>query len=120
MNLAPLRRRLGWRLFLSYLVVVLVGVSVLMLAELLEAALGAVALALVAVGAFFLFGHGNNEPAKPVGVAGQPNLVVDRERLDFGKVPVEQLVKAEFELSNTGDQPLQILGAPQVEVREGC
>jgi flagellar basal body-associated protein FliL len=82
--------------------------------------LAGLALALVAFGAFFLFGRGNEEPAGPVEVAGQPNLVVDRGQIDFGKVPVEQVVKAEFELSNTGDQALQILGVPQVEVREGC
>jgi flagellar basal body-associated protein FliL len=79
-----------------------------------------IALVLVAVGAFFLFGRSDNEPPKPVETAGRPNLAVDREQIDFGKVPVEQVVKSEFELSNTGDQPLQILGAPQVEVREGC
>jgi hypothetical protein len=78
------------------------------------------ALAFVAIGAFFLFGRGNGAPAKPVEVAGQPNLVVDREQIDFGKVPMDKPVLAEFELSNTGDQPLQIVGAPQVEVREGC
>jgi hypothetical protein len=78
------------------------------------------ALALVAIGAFFLFGRANNAPAKPVDVAGQPNLVVDRERIDFGKVPMDQMVRAEFELSNTGDQPLQLAGVPQVEVRDGC
>lgn len=82
--------------------------------------LAGIALALVAIGAFFLFGHGDSEPAQPVEVAGQPNLAVDRQQIDFGKVPVEQVVKAEFELSNTGDQALQILGVPQVEVREGC
>lgn len=82
--------------------------------------LAGVALALVAFGAFFLFGRSDNQPAKPVEMAGQPNLVVDREQIDFGRVPVEQVVKPEFELSNTGDQPLQIVGVPQVEVREGC
>lgn len=82
--------------------------------------LGVIALALVTIGAFFLFSRGSSEPARPIEVAGQPNLAVDRGQIDFGKVPVEQTVKAEFELSNTGDQPLQILGVPQVEVREGC
>lgn len=82
--------------------------------------LGGIALVLVALGAFFLLGRGNGEPARPVEVAGQPNLAVDREQIDFGKVPVEQVVEAKFALSNTGDQPLQILGAPQVEVRAGC
>jgi flagellar basal body-associated protein FliL len=81
---------------------------------------GGIALALVAIGAFFLLSSGEDQPPKPVEVAGQPNLTVDRQQIDFGMVPVEQVVKAEFELSNTGDQALQIVGAPQVEVREGC
>jgi flagellar basal body-associated protein FliL len=82
--------------------------------------LAGIALALVAIGAFFLFGRGDREPAKPVEVVGQPHLAVNRQQIDFGRVPVEQVVRAEFELSNTGDQALQILGVPQVEVREGC
>lgn len=82
--------------------------------------LGGIALALVAISAFYLFGRDVDQPSKPVEVAGQPNLAVNRGQIDFGKVPVEQVVTAEFELSNTGDQPLRILGAPQVEVREGC
>ena len=47
-------------------------------------------------------------------------LVVDREEIDFGPVKFEKVVKATFKLSNGGDEPLQIIGTPQVEVREGC
>lgn len=83
-------------------------------------AVAALALVLVAVGAFFLFNRGTSAPAKPAEVAGRPQLAVDREQIDFGKVPLDVPVQAKFELRNTGDQVLQIQGAPQVEVREGC
>jgi len=46
---------------------------------------------------------------------------VDRQQIDFGKVPLDKPVKATFMLSNVGDQPLQILGEqPVVEVKQGC
>ena len=42
------------------------------------------------------------------------------QQIDFGKVPLDIPVKATFKLSNVGDQPLQILGQPIVEVKQGC
>ena len=39
---------------------------------------------------------------------------------DFGRVPLDIPVRATFTLSNDGDQPLQILNQPVVEVKEGC
>lgn len=77
------------------------------------------ALVLIMIGLFALF-RGAAAPASPVEVAGQPRLAVDREQVDFGKVPVDKLVRAEFQLSNTGDEALQLLSTPVVEVREGC
>ncbi len=49
-----------------------------------------------------------------------PRLVADPATLDFGRVRVEQPVRAAFTLRNTGDQPLQILEVPRVEVVDGC
>lgn len=51
---------------------------------------------------------------------GTPNLQVDQTSLDFGDVPVNQMVKASFKLSNTGDGALTIVTPPVPEVVEGC
>lgn len=56
----------------------------------------------------------------PTQTAGGPRLAVDKEEIDFGRVPINKTVKAIFRLRNTGDQPLQVLGEPRIEVREGC
>jgi len=77
------------------------------------------ALALILVGVFVLQ-RGTAAPSMPVEVAGKPRLAVDREQIDFGKVPFDKPVRAEFELSNVGDEALQLLAIPTVEVREGC
>jgi HYDIN/CFA65/VesB-like, Ig-like domain len=53
-------------------------------------------------------------------VTGSPELSVDRDSIDFGKVPLNQTVRAEFKLKNVGDRPLRILGQPRVELVKGC
>ncbi len=53
-------------------------------------------------------------------MAGRPSLVADRQQIDFGKVPLDIPVKATFKLTNVGDQPLQVLNQPVVEVKQGC
>jgi hypothetical protein len=40
--------------------------------------------------------------------------------VDEGYVRFNVPVRTTFRLSNVGDQPLQILGQPQVELVEGC
>jgi hypothetical protein len=65
-------------------------------------------------------GRGSSGPSSPAPVAGQPKLLLDREQIDFGKVPLDLPVKAAFKLTNVGDQPLQILNQPVVEVKQGC
>jgi len=45
---------------------------------------------------------------------------MDKEEIDFGRVQINKAVKANFRLTNAGDQPLRILGEPQIEVRQGC
>jgi hypothetical protein len=67
-----------------------------------------------------LAGRGSSGTSVPAQVNGKPSLVVDREQIDFGKVPLDIPVKATFKLSNAGDQPLQIVGQPLVEVKQGC
>jgi hypothetical protein len=56
----------------------------------------------------------------PILATNMPRLAVDQKTMDFGKVPLDIPVKATFKLTNVGDQPLQILNKPIVEVRQGC
>jgi hypothetical protein len=64
------------------------------------------------------------EPAStsdiPILETNMPRLAVDQKSIDFGKVPLDIPVKATFKLSNVGDLPLQILGQPAIEVKQGC
>ena len=56
----------------------------------------------------------------PSSVAGVPRLAVDRTTVDEGYVKFGTPVHETFHLSNAGNQPLQILGTPQVELVQGC
>jgi hypothetical protein len=51
---------------------------------------------------------------------GAPRLAVDQTAVDEGYVQFDALVRTTFRLSNVGDQPLEILGEPMVELVEGC
>jgi hypothetical protein len=53
-------------------------------------------------------------------VSGGPKLKVDQTVIDEGDVKLDTPVRTTFRLSNVGDQPLIILGQPQVELIEGC
>ncbi len=53
-------------------------------------------------------------------VTGSPRLSVDRDSIDFGKVPLGETVQADFKLKDVGDQPLRILAQPRVELAKGC
>ena len=59
-------------------------------------------------------------PAASPQVAGAPRLAVDRTIVDEGYVKFGTPVHETFRLSNAGNQPLQILGKPQVELVQGC
>lgn len=72
----------------------------------------------VAVGALFALLSAANKPATVAGSGAR--LAVDKQEVDFGKVPVNKMVTATFTVSNVGDAPLRILGEPQVRVVEGC
>lgn len=80
------------------------------------------ALLVIVVGVVLLAsaGRGSSGTSVPAQVTGRPSLVVDREQIDFGKVPLDIPVRATFKLSNVGDQPLQVLNQPVVEVKQGC
>lgn len=84
--------------------------------------MGAAALVIIVAGVFLLARPGNdNAPAAAgSGSAATAQLSVDQDKIDFGDVPVDQVVKATFVLKNTGGEDLQILSEPQVRVVEGC
>jgi hypothetical protein len=52
--------------------------------------------------------------------AGRPRLVVDQDRIDVGSVPVNQVVKASFTVTNSGDASLTLAVPPVARVVEGC
>jgi hypothetical protein len=51
---------------------------------------------------------------------GIPRMEIAQERVDYGDVKVNTPIETIFHIRNVGDQPLQILGEPQVEVVRGC
>lgn len=76
---------------------------------------------LIAGALFALWMTGRPErPSVPVEVSGSPSLRIDREYVDLGDVPVDELVTVTFNLANAGDRDLRIISKPFVEVVEGC
>lgn len=53
-------------------------------------------------------------------VTGAPRLMVPQDSFDYGDVKLGSTITTTFDVRNTGDQPLVILGEPQVELVEGC
>ena len=82
--------------------------------------MGVGAVLIIVVG--FLAWNGSNakKPSATPQATGSPKLNVDRDSIDFGKVPLDIPVKAEFKLKNVGGQPLAIKGEPRVELVKGC
>jgi len=51
---------------------------------------------------------------------GAPRMVLSQELIDHGDVQFNIPVESVFVVRNEGDGLLQILGEPQVELRDGC
>ena len=79
---------------------------------------GVAAFVLIIVGVVLLW-RPTAQTGSPAQVTG-PRVAVNQEKIDFGQVPVEKVVKATFLVKNVGDAPLQILNQPQVRVAQGC
>jgi hypothetical protein len=77
-----------------------------------------VGVAILAIAAFFAIPKKSSSYTPDV--AGKPNLVADKESLDLGNVKLGIPVSVSFKLKNTGDQPVQFLEAPYIEIKEGC
>ncbi len=71
---------------------------------------------LLIAGLFLIFSNSGGTSGKQVG----PHLTVDRERIDFGRVPLDKPVRAEFKVTNTGDGPLTLDTTAPVQVLQGC
>lgn len=84
---------------------------------LLPAVIVGAVVALLAIVAAFT--GGRREPFVPE-VVGAPRAEVDADRIDHGPVAFNQPVESVYRVRNVGDQPLQILGEPRVELVEGC
>jgi hypothetical protein len=61
-----------------------------------------------------------DEPQVTPQVDGAPRLMVDRTTVEEGYIKYDVPIRTAFRLSNVGDQPLKILGEPQVRLVEGC
>jgi hypothetical protein len=75
---------------------------------------------LLIAGGLVVWSSSNTRPAVTPQATGAPRLAVGRTTVDAGYVKFDKLVHTTFRLRNVGDQPLQILGEPQVELVEGC
>jgi hypothetical protein len=63
---------------------------------------------------------GDDKPQSTPQVAGTPRLMVDQTTVDHGYIKYDVPVRTTFRLSNVGDQQLEIVGAPQVQLIQGC
>lgn len=77
--------------------------------------------ALLLGGLLFAFLSGGNTPRDYVpSFSGGPHIEIEPDFLDYGYVKLNTVIISEITIRNVGDEPLHILGQPQVEVREGC
>ena len=83
--------------------------------------LGVAIVALLLVGGGIVAWYGlSSRTTTPPQVTGAPRLVVGQTTIDAGDVKFGKPIRNTFRLQNVGDQSLQILGEPEVEIVEGC
>lgn len=86
---------------------------------------------LLVIGAAVILSQSNKDKASQSGstrfdpnfkpeVTGAPRVMVPQDSFDYGDVKLGSTITTTFDVRNTGDQPLVILGEPQVELVEGC
>ena len=61
----------------------------------------------------------NNRPYSAE-VNGSPRGVISQQHFDYGDVKLGSWIQTAFTIKNVGDQPLNILDQPYIEVMEGC
>jgi hypothetical protein len=80
------------------------------------------------IAAIVLFARGNNNggektfaPNFQPTVTGAPAVaVLPQDVVDYGDVKLGTTINTVFKVRNVGDQPLTVLGEPQVELVQGC
>ncbi|MCC6177551.1 MAG: hypothetical protein IT305_19805 [Chloroflexi bacterium] len=75
-------------------------------------------LVLTVVAAIFWLRSVSEPVATEPGTPGR--LVASASTIDLGRVPFDQLAEARFELANPGDTTVRLIGAPKVQMLEGC
>ncbi len=80
----------------------------------LWAALGAVMIVAIGVGAFWWLSEARDAND------GTPRLVLDREVIDLGQLAFQTPAAAAFTLTNAGDGTLRLGGVPRVTALKGC
>jgi hypothetical protein len=83
---------------------------------------------MLVIAATALFARGNNnggektfDPNFQPTVTGAPAVaVLPQDTIDYGNVKLGTTVDTVFKVRNVGDQPLVVLGEPQVELVQGC
>jgi hypothetical protein len=89
---------------------------------------GLAIVALVTVAGLMLFARKNDStttgtraiPNFTPQVEGAPRVEVAEDTQDYGDVKLGTTVNSVFKVRNVGDEPLRIIGQPQVWVVEGC
>lgn len=62
----------------------------------------------------------NQQPPYTPEVTGRPAVAVDQDYFDYGDRHYNEVVETSFRVKNVGDEVMYVLGAPVVEVVEGC
>jgi hypothetical protein len=82
--------------------------------------LATLAAALLVTGGAILLWPRSGQPSVAPQVTGAPRVAVSQEVVDYGDVKLNTSIETVFRVQNVGDQPLKILGEPQVELVQGC
>jgi hypothetical protein len=72
------------------------------------------------IGAGVLVFQGNDQADEAPLATGGARVSVSPEIVDYGDVKINTPIETVFYVQNVGDQPLRILGEPEVELVEGC
>src|SRR5690606_26090842 len=86
----------------------------------LSAAAGAALGLLIVSVTALLLARGGSPADYEAEYTGGPRVRLAQDIYDYGYVKHDTVVTTDVEISNVGDEPLQIAELPVVEVREGC
>ena len=79
----------------------------------------AVAVVIIVVGVVAVI-SASQQPSYQPEVTGRAAVQVSQDQFDYGTRHYGETVNASFQVKNIGDQTLYVLGAPQIEVVQGC